>query len=235
MTSGALEGSLPRSFFRLGVILLVFPFILAYALPQTDLAARFFQGDRSLWLRFWVLAVTLEWMTLATVVASFRCRLASLQAVGLSLPLSRREAYLLLSLVLGAMALAVVGAGRPQDFLGRIPIGFQMFIPPSQIEARLFWVLVSLTAAVTEEAMWRGIAITELRGLTGSKMVAVSISSASFAFFHGGLAQGLPALAYRFVIGLVLAVLYMRSGSLRTVIVIHFFMDASALMAVQLD
>lgn len=231
----ALEVSSPRSLFRLGVILLVFPVVLVYVLPQTDLVARFFAGDRRLWLRFWILAVAVEWITLATVVMSFRGKRTALEAVGFPLSMSRREAYVFGLLIVGAVALAVVGAGRPQDFLGRVPSGFQMFIPPPEIEARLFWVLASLTAAVTEETMWRGIAIAELRGLTGSALVAVTLSSASFAFFHGGLDQGAPALAYRFIIALALAAVYLRQGELRTVIIIHFLMDASALMAVQFD
>lgn len=235
MRLSTLDGSLPRSSFRLGVILLVFPAVLVYALPQTDLVSRFFAGDRTLWLRFWIQAVAVEWTTLGVVVASFTEKRAALEAVGFPLAMSRREVYTFGSLIVGAVALAIVGAGRPQDFLGRVPTGFQMFIPPPEVEARLFWVLASLTAAVTEETMWRGIAIAELRRLTGSTLIAVAVSSASFAFFHGGLEQGALALTYRFVIASVLAAVYLRQGTLGTVIVLHFLMDASALMAVQLD
>lgn len=38
MRSNSLEVS-PPSFFRLGVILLVFPFVFVYALPQTSLVS----------------------------------------------------------------------------------------------------------------------------------------------------------------------------------------------------
>ncbi len=182
-----------------------------------------------------MLAVIVEWITLATVVASFQGKRAALEAVGFPLSMSRGEVYVFGLLIGGAVALAIVGAGRPQDFLGRVPAGLRMFIPPSEIEARLFWVFASLTAAVTEETMWRGVVIVELRRHTGSTLIAVGVSSASFAFFHGGFDQGALALTYRFVIALVLAAIYLRQGSLRTVIVIHFLMDASALMAVQLD
>jgi membrane protease YdiL (CAAX protease family) len=110
-----------------------------------------------------------------------------------------------------------------------------MSIPPSALGARLFWVFVSLTAAICEETLWRGFAITELRAITGSTLLAVLISSLSFVFFHGGLQQGSAIFAYRFAISLILAAVYLRAGNLRWVMVIHFLMDASALMAIQID
>jgi membrane protease YdiL (CAAX protease family) len=137
--------------------------------------------------------------------------------------------------LLATIWLTFIGSGGPQDFLERLPGGLQMFIPPSDLSARLFWIFVSLTAAICEETLWRGIAITELRKLTKTTFIAIIISSLSFVFFHGGLQQGVIVFTYRFVIALILAGIYVRTKSLRVPILVHFLMDASALTAIQID
>lgn len=224
-----------RSLVRLAIILLVFPLCLVYVVPTIGAVRHFYTGDRSYWLHFWLLAVVLEWLTLAVVVATFHQRRAFLEAIGLPLRLSRRDKLVASAVLLATVGVAVVGAGGPQDFLRRLPGGLQMFIPPSDLSARLFWVFVSMTAAICEETLWRGIAITELRARTGSTVFAVLLSSLSFVFFHGGLQQGALVFVYRLTIAFVLAALYLRSGRLSLVLLIHFLMDASALTAIQVD
>jgi membrane protease YdiL (CAAX protease family) len=224
-----------RSFIRLAIILLAFPFCLVYVIPTFETVRQFYAGNRSFWFDFWAMAVALEWMTLVVVVATYRHKRASLEAIGFPLNLSRRAKVITFSVVLATVGLAVIGAGGPQSFLRQLPIGLQMFIPPSDLWARLFWVLVSLTAAICEETLWRGIAITELRSRTGSTIFAVLLSSFSFVFFHGGFQQGIFIFAYRLVIAFVLSAIYLRTGNLLAVIAIHFLMDASALAAIQMD
>lgn len=223
------------TFFRLALILLVFPICLVYLVPALEAVRQFYAGNRTYWFTFWAIAVVLEWLTLFVVLLTLRHKRETLETIGFPLSLQRREKLIALFILLAAVGLAVIGAGGSQTFLQQLPLGIQMFIPPSELGARLFWVFVSLTAAICEETLWRGFAITDLRTKFGSTLLAVLISSLSFVFFHGGFQQGAAVFAYRFAISLVLAVVYLRAGDLRWVIVIHFLMDASALMAIQVD
>ena len=222
-------------FLRLIIILLVFPIGLVYAVPSLEGVQQFYAGNRSHWFDFWLIAAALEWLTLFAVIATVHHKRPYLEAIGFPVNLSRRELIVGISILLANTVLAFLGAGGPQSFLQQLPAGLQMFIPPSELGARLFWVFVSLTAAICEETLWRGFAITELRVKTGSTLLAVLISSLAFVFFHGGLQQGTGIFAYRFFISIILSVVYLRSGDLRWPILIHFLMDASALMAIQFD
>ncbi|MDH5644287.1 MAG: CPBP family intramembrane metalloprotease [Gemmatimonadota bacterium] len=220
-------------YFRLAVILVAFPLVLVYVMPSFDFVSRLFAGDRSSWFSFWLLAISIEWATLAVVLATYRDRKAALSSVGFPIRLSRND-VIVLSIVFGATAaLAIVGAGRPQDFLSRLPQGIHLFIPPPEITARLFWIVVSATAALCEEILWRGVAINELKKLTGSTAVGVIVSSFSFAFFHGGLEQGAMVFSYRFGVGLLFSWIYLSRRDLKLPILIHFLADTSALGAIQ--
>lgn len=223
------------SLVRLAIILVVFPIGLVYVVPTLEVVREFYAGDRSYWFTFWLLAVFLEWLTLTVVLLTYRDRRGSLEKIGFPLQLSRRGKLLAGTVLVVTVLVAVIGSGGEQSFLRQLPAGLQMFIPPSDLWARLFWVVAALTAAICEETLWRGIAITELEARTGSTLVAILASSFSFAFFHGGFQQGAVVFAYRLMIALVLAMLYRRRGNLRLVILIHFLMDASALMAIQID
>lgn len=223
------------SFVRLAIILVVFPISLVYLVPTLEMVRALYAGNRSYWFTFWLLAVFLEWLTLAVVLTTYRDRRGALEKIGFPLQLSRRDKLLAGIILLVTVVFAVIGSGGDQSFLRRLPAGLQMFIPPSDLSARVFWVFAALTAAVCEETLWRGVAITELRARTGSTPVAVLVSSLSFVFFHGGFQQGAVVFAYRMAVTLVLASLYWRSRDLRLVILIHFLMDAVALAAIQID
>jgi len=90
-----------------------------------------------------------------------------------------------------------------------------------------FWLAMAATAAICEETMFRGFAITYLRRLVRSTWVAVLISTVAFAYMHGGLHQGALLFASRFVLGLILAGIYLWRDSLAEPIFLHFLIDAA--------
>lgn len=224
-----------RSWLRLAIVLVVFPLVFVYVVPSFEVGRRLYEGDRSFWVPFWLFAIALEWLTLGAVLATTRRPVEFLRRIGLVVRLSRAEIVTAVLCVSAALVLAVLGAGTPQDFLTRLPAGLRMFIPPSELEARLLWVAVAVTAAVCEETLWRGVVIGEWRRRGGSTAVAVLVSCLSFAFFHGGFEQGAVIFAYRFAVGLVFALIYLRAGNLKLVVLIHFLADASSLLAIQVD
>ncbi len=217
------------------IILLLFPLAFAHLLPAIDAVRAFYSGDRSQWWLFWTLTVSIEWLTLLLVFACLPDRRQRMVRLGLAGSLTRTHG-LVAAVVLGVtLLLAVFGSGGTQEFLSQMPRGVQMFVPPSEVGARLFWIIVCLTAAVVEETLWRGVALNELKRLTGSTTAAVLIASLSFAYFHGGLLQGGAMFAYRFLIAVGLSVLALIQGHLRGVILIHFIADATVLAAIELD
>ena len=91
------------------------------------------------------------------------------------------------------------------------------------IQVLLFILLLPVTAAFTEELIWRGHIISgfELRGK--SSWGAMLISAISFALIHGVF---LPdKLLVTFVLGIVTGIYYLRERSLLPIMVTHWFVD----------
>jgi len=87
----------------------------------------------------------------------------------------------------------------------------------------LFMLFVPLTAAFTEELIWRGHIISgfELRGKRS--WVALLISAISFALIHGVF---LPdKLLVTFILGIVTGIYYLRERSLLPLMITHWFVD----------
>ena len=91
------------------------------------------------------------------------------------------------------------------------------------LQAVLFLALTPVTAAFTEELIWRGHIISGLE-LSGKRsLVAVLISSISFALFHGLFFP--DKLLVTFLIGIVAGMYYTRERNLLPLIFTHWFMD----------
>ena len=92
---------------------------------------------------------------------------------------------------------------------------------PFQIS--LFMLLTPVTAAFTEELIWRGHIITGLE-LGGKKpWGALLISAISFSLIHGVF---LPdKLVVTFLIGIVAGIYYLRERNLLPLMVTHWFVD----------
>jgi membrane protease YdiL (CAAX protease family) len=87
----------------------------------------------------------------------------------------------------------------------------------------LFITLVPLTAAFTEELIWRGHIISgfELRGR--SSMQAVLLSALSFALIHGVFMP--DRLLMTFLFGIVAGYYYMRERNLVPLMFAHWLVD----------
>lgn len=96
----------------------------------------------------------------------------------------------------------------------------------SRSPAASFW-KVCVIAPVMEEALTRGFLLDGLRWGYGAA-AALLISAAVFALLHFNLAQGLSAL----VCGVVLGLLYLRTGSLACCVLAHFSYNAISYAAV---
>ena len=152
----------------------------------------------------------------------------SLGSLGLKLPPSRSYPQLLLPLlfVLGANVVVVVLYAGVLSLLG-----LEDLQPRSQVEDIILkgpavigsFALVVLWGPLAEEVFFRGFVFPGLKGWTGGIGAAVA-SSLLFALVHLDLRVMIPF----FVIGLLLAWLYHRTGSLWTCLIAHAAWNAVA-------
>jgi membrane protease YdiL (CAAX protease family) len=132
-------------------------------------------------------------------------------------------AFLLVSnLVLSAISVALGWVGI------KIPGELGLILPNTPTE-RVFWAILSLTAAVCEETAFRGYLLTRLRIFTRSRGWIIPVLIASLAFGTGHTYQGVGGFVLISIYGMMFCLLFIRTGSLWPVVIAHFFQDFSAL------
>jgi len=104
------------------------------------------------------------------------------------------------------------------------------FILPVTQEERAWFALVSVTAGICEEILYRGFLIRYLSNgpWHGGLWIAVSIASISFGLAHGY--QGLSGIIGTGLLGAVMAVLFLASGSLWLPMALHAIIDLRILL-----
>lgn len=126
-----------------------------------------------------------------------------------------------------AQVLYVSRASRDADALAEIKTqmgSLSNLAPQSPAENRLFG-MVSITAGVCEEVVYRGLLLATLVSLVGT-WPAVAISSLIFGLGHAY--QGASGIAKTGLIGLVLALFTVFSGSLFIAIILHAVVDLTS-------
>lgn len=113
-------------------------------------------------------------------------------------------------------------------FLARLRLGIResrilgQILPRTPGEKSLF-ALLSLAAGVGEELAFRGFAVPALALVTGSLPAGVLLSSAAFGLLHGY--QGWIGVLRTGLMGLVLAITFVVTGSLWPAILAHTALD----------
>jgi membrane protease YdiL (CAAX protease family) len=126
-----------------------------------------------------------------------------------------------------AQAIYVAAVSRNADKLAEIKeyIGeLSNLAPQTRTESRLF-AMVSITAGVCEEILYRGLLLATLVSLVGT-WPAIAITSLIFGLGHAY--QGIFGIAKTGLIGLALAWLTVSSGSLFIAIVLHAVVDLTS-------
>ena len=104
----------------------------------------------------------------------------------------------------------------------------EILIPRTGREKLLAVVLVAPTAAICEELLYRGFLFPRLLDWTDSATWALVISSLGFGLAHAY--QGFHGMVRAAVLGALLTVPLVRTGSLYPAMVAHFLIDAVALI-----
>lgn len=102
---------------------------------------------------------------------------------------------------------------------------WRLFAPANRPERRM-WVVLSLTAGVGEELVWRGVLPALVAAVTGSLLSGIVLSVLSFALAHA--IQGPRSVLAIAAIAAAFHVLVLISGSLYVAMVVHFIYDVVA-------
>jgi uncharacterized protein len=104
------------------------------------------------------------------------------------------------------------------------------FILPATQQERAWFALVSVTAGICEETLYRGFLIRYLANgpWHAGLWIAVAIASISFGLAHGY--QGLSGIVGTTLLGSVMAVLFLASGSLWLPMALHAIIDLRILL-----
>lgn len=99
----------------------------------------------------------------------------------------------------------------------------QAMAPHTRVEL-LLWFLLSLAAGSCEEFVFRGYLLQQFKRWWGSATVAIVVSSALFGCLH--IYEGWGAVVGIGALGALYAMIAVRQGNLRGVVVAHFLQDA---------
>lgn len=191
-------------------------------------------GARDTWWVLVGLTIVYQWALVAGAARALRVDRMSWRDAGLLTRRWRPYAVALLLLTLGLLAVvlmkpggvfAVSEAAEPRGALAA-------FLPTTGAE-RATWLLLSLSAAATEEYLYRGFLILRLGAwLRGRVGIAFILSCIAFALAHNGWAQTASELAARMVLGAVLGALFLWRKTILPSIVLHHLSNAAAALAV---
>ena len=190
-------------------------------------ASHGFGADTPRWLRYSGQLLVLWLMTGTTVAGLYHRRRFIRAAVGHIDWV--RDAWAGLGIFLGGTAV-LFAAGlllRPLHFLHLTHLhdAVVALAPHTNLELAL-WMFVSASAGFCEEFMFRGYLLRQVLSWTGSNAVAVALTAILFGSMH--LYEGTAAAIQIGALGAWFAVMAIRRGSLRQVMIAHFLQDAIA-------
>jgi uncharacterized protein len=178
-------------------------------------------------LVLWAAAIV-AWITLRSSVFFIwpDVHLAARQKIGASFGWGLGIAFV------GGSLLQVVLVRRSAATREKILRAFRRFafILPVTPEERAWFALVSVTAGICEEVLYRGFLIRYLSNgpWHAGLWIAVAIASISFGLGHGY--QGLSGIISTAVLGAVMAMLFLASGSLWLPMALHAIIDLRILL-----
>jgi membrane protease YdiL (CAAX protease family) len=115
---------------------------------------------------------------------------------------------------------------RALTYFGMITQADISYLLPKTIFERIIWVILSISAGISEEICFRGFVITRMARLTGSVWPGVIIGAIAFGVSHSY--QGVGGMIIISTYGLMFSLLFLARGSLVPCIVAHALQDIIA-------
>jgi uncharacterized protein len=182
---------------------------------------------RRIVLVLWTAAIV-AWITLRSSVFFIwpAVRLTAQQKIGASFGWGFAIAFAVGSLL---QVVLVRRSAAAREKILRAFKRFAFILPVTQ-EERVWWALVSVTAGICEEILYRGFLIRYLSNgpWHAGLWIALAIASISFGLAHGY--QGLSGIIGTALIGAVMAVIFLASGSLWLPMALHAIIDVRILL-----
>jgi hypothetical protein len=111
----------------------------------------------------------------------------------------------------------------------KMPPYMSLLMPSSRQEKRLYGA-VAISAGITEEILYRGFLTYVLLASFPAIGVLLSMLIAAFLFGLGHLYQGPSGILRTFILGLILGLIYLATGTLLLCIIIHILIDLAGTM-----
>lgn len=207
--------------------LLVFAVLAGWAVYGAVRAHAGIISDAPRWVRYAGQMLVL-WLMTGTVVAGLYQRRRFLRSV-----LQTRQPLADIGIgacvfVAGTILIVLVGHILQPLHLSRIQQSVTSIAPHTRIELAL-WMLVSASAGICEEFLFRGYLVRQLLQWCRSETAAVVLSAVLFGSMH--LYEGTGAAIQITALGALFAVVALRRQGLLAVMVAHFLQDAIAGLA----
>jgi membrane protease YdiL (CAAX protease family) len=184
--------------------------------------------------RYYLRILGEQWLWLVVIGAIVLLGSVPPSTLGLRAPDNWANTLLLVVEVMVVLPIALVVALRriaktQRPGLAKLLLAVKELLPHTSQERRL-WLLVSVTAGICEEIVFRGflpwyfLVVGTFFKLEVSVLTALVLSSIFFGFAH--IYQGWKGALGTGLLGAILAYLYVNTGSLILPIVCHILMDA---------
>jgi membrane protease YdiL (CAAX protease family) len=235
MTTTALAPAGPRidayTWLALFVGLVVYPTIYCSGIMGRIILPIFTENSRPHWWYFWLANMAFHWIPFALIWLALVRNNERWTSIGVDWNWFVGHRVWFGSLLVFLVAMAFIMPGVLYD--GELPKRSQtIFMAPVSTAERLFLIFGALTAAVTEEVVFRGFAFTRLGRIIRRPWFVLPITVVSFLFIHGMPRNVEGAIAYTSA-GLFFGVpfILMNLKRLEILILVHFLIDASMVLA----
>lgn len=217
--------------FVLAVVLIAYPLIYCSGFTGELVRPIIVDNSRTHWWYFWLANMAYHWVPFVLVWLTLRRECQPWSSIGVDWMWFWRKRWWI-GITIGLLGIA-------SYFMPSVHYGSELpgqsqtiFLAPVSAVERLWVIWGAITAAVTEEVLFRGFAITRLRIYLRSVWLSLVVSVISFVFIHGTPRSPEQAVSY-IVAGFAFGVpfILMRQRRLEVLIVIHFLIDATLVLA----
>lgn len=212
------------------VSLALYPLLYCSGIMGQIIEPIFKEHSRLHWWYFWTINLLFHWIPFGIIYFALRKNNESFQSIGLELDFFRKKFWWFIALFALLVFFAFI---IPKLIYDKFPpISNTIFIGPVSTPERLFVILGAFTAAFTEEIIFRGFAITRLSKIFKNPWIPLLISIVAFLFIHG-VPRSIGMTTNYLIAGLAfgLAFIFMKMRRLEILIIIHFLIDASLVIA----
>lgn len=176
------------------------------------------------WMRYSGQMLVL-WLMTGTTIAGLYHRRRFLRSLVGTASWSSELGVGVLVFLAGTAILAVVGVALRPFHLTHLRDSVLSLGPHTGLELAL-WMMVSASAGICEEFLFRGYLLRQIIDWSGSSTVAIVLSAVIFGSMH--LYEGTAAAMQIAALGALLGIVAIQRRGLRAVIVAHFLQDAVA-------